>query len=141
MTRTALVLAALVALAASPVRADKAAEEAARAYRIEAPAVTAKAGAEAKLVISIVPVGKTHVHPQAPLRITLAPPAAIALSKTSLGHKDAVDPKADGPRFEVPFTASAKGAHEVKAKVDFFICSDAWCVKQVKDVVVPVSVN
>lgn len=141
MTRTAVAVALAALFAAPPVRADKAAEEAAKAYRIEAPAVAAKAGAPAKLVLSIVPVGKTHVHPQAPLKITLAAPAALALSKSTLGHKDAVDPKAEGPRFEVPFTASAAGAHEVKAKVDFFICSDQWCVKQVRDVVVPVAVN
>ncbi len=136
-------LAAALALLAAPLaRAADPAAEAANSYRIDTE-VSAKAlrpGGRGTLVLAIVPVGKVHVHPQAPLKITLQS-EGLDLAKTSLGHADAVDPKADGPRFQVPFVARKPGAQEVKAKVDFFICSDQWCVKQVRDVVVPVTVK
>jgi hypothetical protein len=132
---------ALVVLAAGPARADPAAE-AAQSYRIDTAGSTTelKAGERGTFVVAIVPAEKIHVHPQAPLRIVVES-EGLSLEKRSLGHKDAVDPKAEGPRFEVPFAAPAAGRHEVKAKLAFFICSDAWCVKQARDVTVPVTVK
>jgi hypothetical protein len=140
MSRLLAVLALLVA--APMVRAADPAAEAAKSYRIDTQGSTAEvnAGGKGTLVLAIVPVEKVHVHPQAPLKITLEAPG-LTLEKTSLGHKDAVDPKAEGPRFEVPFVAAAAGKQEAKAKVDFFICSDQWCVKQTRDVTVTVSVK
>lgn len=140
MTRVLAALAVLVA--ASGVRAADPAAEAANSYRIETQGTTAelKAGGKGTLVLAIVPVAKVHVHPQAPLKITLEA-QGLTLEKTSLGHKDAVDPKAEAPRFEVPFAAAAAGKREAKAKLDFFICSDQWCVKQTRDVTVAVNVK
>lgn len=134
--------AAALVLAAPLARAEDPASEAAKSYRIETEGTTAALGAGEKgtLVVAIVPVGKVHVHPQAPLKITLLS-QGLELAKTTLGHADAVDPKADGPRFRVPFVARKAGTQEVKANVDFFICSDRWCVKQVKDLAIPVKVK
>ncbi len=134
--------AALSVLLAPPAHAADPGAEAARSYRLDTAGSTTavKPGGQGKLVLAIVPIAKVHVHPQAPLKVTLES-AGLALAKTSLGHQDAVDPKAEGPRFEVPFVAQQKGRQDAKAKLDFFICSDQWCVKQVKDVVVPVDVK
>lgn len=145
MTRTlAAGLALLVAPPAlsSGVAADPSAEAAA-SYRIETTGTTPslRKGEKGTLVISIVPVAKVHVHPDAPLRITLEATPGLKLAKTALGKGDPVDPKAEGRRFEVPFVASAAGKQEAKAKVDFFICSDQWCVKQVRDVAATVVVR
>ena len=117
--------------------------EAARSYRIETEGTTRQvpSGGEGKLVLTIVPLNGTHVHPAAPLKIALSGTPGLKLSRQVLGHADAVDPKADGPRFEVSFTGSQAGAQEARAKVDFFICSDQWCVKQSRDVAVPVDVK
>jgi hypothetical protein len=140
MIRLLAALALLVA--ASMVRAADFAAEAAKSYRIDTQGSTVevKAGGKGTLVLAIVPVEKVHVHPQAPLKITLEAPG-LTLEKTSLGHKDAVDPKSEGPRFEIPFVAAAAGRQDAKAKVDFFICSDQWCVKQTRDVTVAVNVK
>ena len=43
--------------------------------------------------------------------------------------------------FVFALISEAIGAEEARAKVDFFICSDQWCVKQVKDVTVAVDVK
>jgi len=137
-----LAAAAAVALFALAARAADPGAEAARSYTIEATGpATLKVGATGTLVLAIKPVAKTHVHPQAPLKIALSATPGLALSKTALGRKDMPDPKAEAPRFEVPFTAAAAGKQEATAKVDFFICSDQWCVKQVRDVVVAVDVK
>jgi hypothetical protein len=137
MTRilaAAVVLLATPALAGDPAK-DPAAE-AAGSYRIETTGTTTslRAGAKGTFVLSIVPLAKVHVHPQAPLKIALAATPGLKLEKTTLGKADPVDPKAEGRRFEVPFLATAAGKQEARAKLDFFICSDQWCVKQVKDV-------
>jgi hypothetical protein len=135
-------LALAVVLAVPAARAADPAADAARSYRLDTAGSTTevKAGGKGTIVLAIVPVGKVHVHPQAPLRISLES-SGLALEKTSLGHADAVDPKAEGPRFEVPFTAAKAGKQDARAKVDFYICSDQWCVKQTRDVTVAVNVR
>jgi hypothetical protein len=142
-TRTSLAL-ALAALVGAPLAAagDPSAE-AAKSYRIDTAGSTQQlaSGAKGTLVLSIVPLAKVHVHPQAPLKITLDATPGLKLEKTTLGKADPVDATAEGRRFEVAFVAQAAGRQEARAKLDFFICSDQWCVKQVKDVTVPVDVK
>lgn len=140
MTKPRL-LAAIAALALAPaVLAAEPGDEAARSYRIETAGTTEKVavGKPGLLVLSIVPVEKVHVDPRAPLKITLGGTPGLNLSKSTLGKADPVDPKAAGRRFEVPFVAETAGKHEAKAKLDFFVCSDQWCVKQVRDVAVAI---
>src|SRR5512141_2008384 len=134
-----LAAAAALSLASVAVAADPG-DAAARSYRIETAGTTEKVavGKAGVLVLSIVPVEKIHVDPRAPLKITLEGTPGLKLSKTVLGKADPVDPKADGRRFEVPFVAEAAGKHEARAKLDFFVCSDQWCVKQVRDVTVAI---
>ena len=130
--------AALLAVAAA-AHADPSAE-AGKGYRIETAGSTERVGVgkPGLLVLSIVPVAKIHVDPRAPLAITLEATPGLKLAKTSLGKADPVDPKAEGRRFEVPFVAETAGKHEARAKLDFFVCSDQWCVKQVRDVTVAI---
>jgi len=139
----ALLFAAAAALAAPALAADPGAE-AASAYTLDTAASTGsvKVGDPGKLVLVIKPKAPTwHVHPQAPLKIRFEAPAALKLEKTDLGRKDVVDPKAVEPRFETAFVASAAGPQQARAVVDFFICSDAACVKQARTVVIPVDVK
>jgi len=98
-------------------------------------------GGEGKLVLVIRAKDGWHVDPRTPLKIELSASEGLKLAKARLGKADAVDPKAESPRFEAPFTAVAAGAHEAKAKVDFFVCSADACVKQVKDVTFAVAVK
>ena len=140
MTKSRL-LAVVLALALGPLaRAAEPGEEAARSYRLETAGTTEKVGVgkSGLLVLSIVPVEKIHVDPRAPLKITLEASPGLKLSKTALGKADPVDPKAAGRRFEIPFVAEAAGKHQARAKLDFFVCSEQWCVKQVRDVTVAI---
>ncbi len=128
---------ALALLAAPAAWADPAADVA-KTYRIETTGTTLRVevGKPGKLVLSIVPIEKVHVDPRAPLKIVLEATPGVNLSRTSLGKADPVDPNAPGRRFEVPFVVERAGNHETRAKLDFFVCSDQWCVKQVRDVTV-----
>jgi len=142
MSRLAVSLAAL--LAAGAVRAADPGVDAAKSYRIVTGESTkaAQVGERGKLVLLIEPtVPKIHVNAEAPLRIKLEAPAGLKLAKSELGHKDAVKPGADAPRFEVPFTAVAPGRQETRAAMKFYICSDTWCVQQARDVAIPVDVK
>jgi hypothetical protein len=133
-------LATAVALAAASPAVAQSADEVAATYRIETAGTTQQVGLGKPgiLVLSIVPTAKVHVDPRAPLKIALEATPGLSLSKTSLGKADPVDPKADGRRFEVPFVASAAGKHEARAKLEFYVCSDRWCVKQARDVTVAI---
>jgi hypothetical protein len=145
MTRALALSATLAALAAAPaLAAEDPAAAAAQAYTIDtSPSTsTAKVGDPGKLVVVIKPKAPAwHVHPQAPLKIKFEAPPALKLEKADLGRRDAVDPKAEEPRFEAPFVAAATGAQQAKANVDFFICSDTACVKQQKTVSIAVAVK
>jgi hypothetical protein len=141
MTRALFFVAALVA---SPALAADPAADAAQAYTLDTTAstATAKVGGSGKLVLVIKPKAPTwHVHPQAPLKIRFEAPPTLQLAKTDLVRRDAVDPKADEPRFEAPFVASAAGEQPARANLDFFICSDTACVKQTRTIAIPVSVK
>jgi hypothetical protein len=139
--RLALALAA--ALLATAAHAGDPGAEAAKSYALTVTATPAalKVGGEGTLSIAIAPVAKTHVHPQAPLKVTLGATPGLTLAKGALGRGDLADPKAEAPAFKVSFKAAAAGAQELTAKVDFFICSDQWCVKQIRDVKVAVDVK
>ncbi len=140
MTR-ALALALLVAL---PALAADPGEEAAQAYTLDTAGSTSSVGIgeHGKLVVAIKPKAPTwHVHPQAPLKVRFETSPTLKVEKPELLRKDAVDPKAEEPRFEAQFVALAAGKEAAKANVDFFICSDTACVKQARTVVIPVAVK
>jgi hypothetical protein len=145
MTRALAIAVALLAARAAPAfAAEDPASAAARAYTLDTSASTAsaKVGEAGKLVVVIKPKApEWHVHPQAPLKIRFDAPPALKLEKTDLGRKDAVDPKAEEPRFEAAYVAAAPGAQQAKANVDFFICSDTACVKQARSVPISVTVR
>jgi hypothetical protein len=141
--RTALA-AALVTLAgfAPATLAVDPSAEVARSYTVKAAAEPAslKAGAAGKVNFAIAPTGEVHVDPKAPIKVTLEASPGLALQKAQLGRADAT-PAGAGVTFAAPFTATVAGKQEVKAKLDFFLCTDQWCVKQLRDVTVVVDVQ
>jgi hypothetical protein len=141
--RRAALAAALALAVASPARAADPAAEAAKSYTLEAYATprTVKPGGSGTLSIVVTPSRETHVHPQAPLKVTLRTTEGLKLDKTTLGRADLADPKGGAPRFVLTFAATGTGAQSATATVDFFICSDQWCVKQVREVSIPVDVK
>jgi hypothetical protein len=139
--RLAILTAALSGLAVAAAAADPAAE-AASSYAVRASAEPAslRSGASGTLRLAIEPTGAVHVDPKAPIQVTLGATPGLTLKKSRLGRPDAVQTGA-GLSFQVPFTAVGSGPQELKAKLDFFLCTDQWCLKQVRDVNVAVDVK
>ncbi len=87
-----------------------------------------------------------HVSDEAPLKIELSSKEA-KLDKQKLAYTDSLAKKGEGgkahpdPRFEVGFTAAAKGKATVEAKLTFFICTDKICARQTKALSLPVEVQ
>lgn len=131
-----------VALALPAVAADGA--NAASTYKVvtDGSTRTLEVGKKGKVVVDVVPLEKgIHVNREFPLKYKVEPSAGLRVDKVEWKRTDAVDPNADNPRFEIPFTAAAKGSQQVAVNMRFAICSDAWCVPQTKTVTVPVEVR
>jgi hypothetical protein len=131
----------LAGLAFAAGAADPAAD-AASSYAVRASVEPAslQAGGSGTLRLVIEPAGAVHVDPRAPLKVTLTATPGLKLGKAQLGRSDAV-PAGQGVSFAAPLTAAAAGKQEVKAKLEFFVCTDQWCVKQARDVSVAVEVR
>jgi hypothetical protein len=86
-----------------------------------------------------------HISDEAPLKIVLTG-KNLQVAKQTLRYQDSVAKKtADkaypDPRFEIPFTAQARGEGSVDAKMTFFVCSADLCSRQQKTVTIPVTVK
>ena len=103
---------------------------------------TLAVGATGKVVVDVVPLEKgIHVNREFPLKYKVEPSAGLRVDRLEWKRGDAVDPGAENPRFEIPVTATAKGAQQVVVQMRFAICSDAWCVPQTRTVTVPIEVR
>ncbi len=135
---------AILALAlALPVRATDGAS-AASTYKIvtDGSSRTLKVGEKGRVVVAVEPLEKgIHVNREFPLKYKVEPSAGLKVDKVEWKRADAVDPGADNPRFDIPVSATAKGAQQVAVQMRFAICSDAWCVPQTRTVTVPVEVR
>ena len=144
ITLTAL---ATLGVAFASTLACAAEPDAASLYQVSTEGSTSKlkAGERGKLVISIEAKGEAHVSDEAPLRIELKSKDA-KLEKEKLTLADSLTKRAPNgeypsPKFEVAFTPSAQGKTSVEAKMTFFICTAKLCMRQTKDLVLPVEVN
>ena len=139
MTRSLVAAALLLAAPAAPAADPDSGKD---GYAIDTSASTraVAVGGRGKLAIAIQPRAPWHVDPRAPLTIKVEAPAGLTLAKAQLSRKDAVDAKAEVPRFEVPFTAAA-GAQEAKAHLKFYLCKDTICAQQQKTVALQVTVK
>lgn len=108
--------------------------------------VAVKAGEKGSVVIAFKTKDTAHVSDEAPLKIELSG-KDVKLDKAKLTLADSLAKKEEGgksppdPRFEVGFTAAAKGKVTVDAKLTFFICTDKICARQTKSLSLPVDVQ
>lgn len=112
----------------------------------EGTSTSVKAGEKGKVVIAIHTKNGAHVSDEAPLRIELsAKNSKLDKEKVtladSLTKKTADEKNTPDPRFEVGFSAGAKGKTTVEARMTFFICSETLCSRQIKNLTLPVEVN
>jgi hypothetical protein len=116
----------LVGLVAGPAGAQRKAEHELRTGGD----VTVKPGEKGQASLTLVPLGGLTVHPSAPLRVSLAvePEGGLSLPRRRLRRRDAADPRADVPRFDLPFASTAlQGTFRLVADVRFWLCARRTC--------------
>lgn len=92
-------------------------------------------------MLALRPAPGVRVQRQAPLQAALRATPGIALRRERLGREDLEDPAAEAPRLVVPFTARAAGPQEVRARLEFFLCGERWCLRQEREAIVRVRVR
>lgn len=98
-------------------------------------------GAKGRLSIIINPGAGRKVHDQAPLTVNLKATKGLTLSKTKLGHADVVNKGDRAPELAVDITATAAGTQVTEAEMQFFICTEKWCERQMQRVTITTAVK
>ena len=115
--KTAVVLALL--LGAAPARADD------WTIRVAGEA-TVTPGAAATVSLTIAGEGGRVVSKDGPVRVTLSS-ETLSLPRVRYERKQAADPAADAPRFDLKLTAPGAGEHSLAIDVRFWLCGKKVC--------------
>lgn len=94
--------------------------------RIAAPAEVAP-GEVAAVSVTLVPAAGRTVATEAPLRLALDADDALALPRRRYLRKDAADPAADAPRFDVKVRPRSAGDHRLTVAARFWLCATKTC--------------
>ena len=103
--------------------------------------IKVKKGAGGAAHLTVTPKAGAHVSPDAPITVLLTGGPALDLPKAKLGRADGKPTAAQGIELDLPFTAKAAGADELKASFTFYICHADLCERQQKTFSFPVAVE
>ena len=98
-------------------------------------------GKKAAFTMSLKPRGEYHINQQFPTSVKAQAPNAIALDKTQLLKADAALFSEKQVKFDVQFTPSEAGDHEVNALFNFAVCTAKTCIPLRKNLTVLLKVN
>lgn len=113
---------AAAAAACTPARADE------NGYDVRVAAdVTIDLGASGAISVAIVPSAGRTISADGPVRVTVSGPDGLGLPRRRYARKDAADPAADAPRFDVRVKAREPGDHAVALDVRFWLCGSRVC--------------
>ncbi len=105
------------------------------------PADSYSVGKKANFSITLKPQGEYYINQQYPTSVTTSVPKSIALEKPKLLKADAMLFSKQQAKFEVAFTPSEAGEHEVNALVGFAVCTKKTCTPLQKNLSVLLKVN
>lgn len=95
--------------------------------RVAAPATIELGGTGAVSVTVAASAGRT-ISADGPLRLELTTSGdGVSLPKRRLLRKDAADPAADAPRFDVKVRARVAGTHDLAIEARFWLCRRKTC--------------
>ena len=114
-----LVLLALLLLAPSVARADDGWE-----LRIDE-SVEVEAGAAAAVSLTIAGTGGRTISKDGPVRVEISS-TTLELKRTRYDRRNAADPAADAPRFDLKLVAKP-GDHELAIDARFWVCGKRTC--------------
>ena len=125
LVAAAAVMAGAVAVAVAVALAAAAPDP---GYELRLPdAVDAAAGAAGAVSLTVAPSGGRTISTDGVLRVDLAAGDGLALPRRRLLRRDAADPAADAPRFDLRFKAAAVGEHPLTVDVRFWLCGKRLC--------------
>lgn len=85
------------------------------------------AGQEARVSIRLTARGNYHVNQDYPISIQVTAPAGVSVPRATLARADAAEFDEEHARFEFALTAPS-GHHELRALVDFAVCTPESCM-------------
>ena len=95
-------------------------------YLAKSPAGAYLVGRKSVVSLTILPGPGRRLLADAPLYVRLEAPG-LKLIKRKLRRRDAVDPGADAPRFELVFIGDKVGRYVLSAQALFYICAGRSC--------------
>jgi DsbC/DsbD-like thiol-disulfide interchange protein len=138
MLRTTRTISAFF-VAAALCGASAHAEE--KLYEIKKTDAKVAVGGKATTSVTIATKNGWHVNGEAPITLSLTPPAGITLPKTKLARADLAASTQESARFDVAFEAAEPGSKVIAAEARFVICQETACkpVKETLSLTVDVS--
>ena len=101
-------------------------------YEIKKSEPKVAAGAKGTASVTIATKSGWHMNAEAPITVSLTPPAGISVAKPKLGRGDLAQSTAESARFDIPFAASEAGQKVINVATSFVICQESAC-KPVKE--------
>ena len=89
--------------------------------------VTIDLGANGAISVALVPSNGRTISADGPVRLAVSAPDGLGLPRRRYARKDAADPAADAPRFDVRVKAREPGDHAVALDVRFWLCGSRVC--------------
>ena len=89
-------------------------------------AVEVDAGKAATVSLTIAGLGGRVVSKDGPVRVGLSS-ETLELKRTRYDRRQAADPAADAPRFDLRFSAPSAGDHSLAVDIRFWLCGARTC--------------
>jgi hypothetical protein len=97
------------------------------AYELRAADATVALGAQTAISFTIAPVAGRTVSHDGPVRVDLATDEGLIATRKRYARRDAADPAADAPRFDLKVKGIAAGDHTLDVDVHFWLCGARTC--------------
>ena len=101
-------------------------------YEIKKTDAKVAVGGKGTASVTIATKNGWHVNAEAPITLSLTPPAGITLPKAKLARADLAASTQESARFDVPIEAAEPGSKVIAAEARFVICQETAC-KPVKE--------
>jgi hypothetical protein len=98
-----------------------------------------QAGQQGVFALRLQARGAYHVNQDYPISIQVTAPDGVSLPRATLGRPEAAEFTETLARFDVPFVAPS-GHHELRALVDFAVCTPESCMPDSRTVAIALDV-
>jgi len=123
-----LALVAVAALAVAFTLSVAKADQDGRGFRVRlARSMDIVEGSERVLSLTILPKAGFVISKDGPVLVAAEPPDGLELRRRRLSRKDAADPRAEAPRFELRVRAPKAGSYSLPLAVRFWVCRKRAC--------------